>query len=270
MLKKLYKYDWKSVSQVLLLLHGIFLIYSLLGRIGISIQMAQSAQELPLLTDNLFGMTGVFYLMIYGFFIMSILLTTMVYITVRTQKSLFSDEGYLTHTLPVTPAKLLWSKLFLYWTWMLIDLLCIALSLLLLTAFRETIPTLHRSFTTAFRGLSGLNWTLTLLRMLAQLLGYFPTLLLFALCLSGMFKNHKTLGAVLSFFGINMFMNLLDTIIAFTASNFRQAETVSMSTASFVLMPNTTLTVSLLESLVCSVFFFLGSRYILSKKLNLE
>lgn len=36
MLKKLLKYDWKSVSLLLLILHGILLVYTLIGRLGIA------------------------------------------------------------------------------------------------------------------------------------------------------------------------------------------------------------------------------------------
>ena len=45
MLKKLFKYDWKSVSLLLFILHGILLFYTLIGRIGISIAMSQSASH---------------------------------------------------------------------------------------------------------------------------------------------------------------------------------------------------------------------------------
>ena len=36
MLKNLLKYDWKSVSLLLLILHGILLVYTLIGRLGIA------------------------------------------------------------------------------------------------------------------------------------------------------------------------------------------------------------------------------------------
>ena len=37
MLKKLYKYDWKSVSMLLLVLHGVLLAYSVIGRLAVVI-----------------------------------------------------------------------------------------------------------------------------------------------------------------------------------------------------------------------------------------
>ena len=42
MLRKLYKYDLKSVSLLLVILHAVLLVYTVIGRIGIFI--AERAQ----------------------------------------------------------------------------------------------------------------------------------------------------------------------------------------------------------------------------------
>ena len=46
MLKKLLKYDWKSVSGLLLILHGILLAYTLIGRIGIAFGLSKYGDTL--------------------------------------------------------------------------------------------------------------------------------------------------------------------------------------------------------------------------------
>ena len=64
MLKKLFKYDWKSVSLLLFILHGILLFYTLIGRIGISIAMSQSASHV--ITEDsaqVFGIVGMLYVL---------------------------------------------------------------------------------------------------------------------------------------------------------------------------------------------------------------
>ena len=99
MLKKLFKYDWKSVSLLLFILHGILLFYTLIGRIGISIAMSQSASHV--ITEDsaqVFGIVGMLYVLGFVLFIFAIMIATFVYLAARMQKSLFSDEGYLTHT----------------------------------------------------------------------------------------------------------------------------------------------------------------------------
>lgn len=49
MLKKLLKYDWKSVSLLLLILHGILLVYTLIGRLGIAFGLSGAGDTMVLL-----------------------------------------------------------------------------------------------------------------------------------------------------------------------------------------------------------------------------
>ena len=123
MLKKLYKYDWKSVSMLLLILHGVLLVYSIIGRLAIAIAenfSSRAGADIDThlsLSTTIFGMGAIAYILIYVIFIVGIVLATILYLAVRMQKSLFSDEGYLTNTLPVSSDKLLWSKILVFWTW---------------------------------------------------------------------------------------------------------------------------------------------------------
>lgn len=120
MLKKLYKYDLKSVSLLLLILHAVLIVYSLVGHIGFSfLKGGESFHTFEV--SNLWGIAIGFYVLGFALFIFAIVIATIVYLAVRIQKNLFSDEGYLTHTLPVKPSQLLWSKVFVIWTWSVID-----------------------------------------------------------------------------------------------------------------------------------------------------
>ena len=60
MLKKLFKYDWKSVSLLLFILHGILLFYILFCRLVLSIAMSQS--EFDVITYD--------YSEVFGFVVM--------------------------------------------------------------------------------------------------------------------------------------------------------------------------------------------------------
>ena len=101
--------------------------------------------------------------------------------------------------------------------------------------------------------------------MLAQLFGFYTTLALFSMCLGSLFKTHKILGAIVSFFGINIVFSLILMFVvpAWSPVTYEtSALTGSQQNGLFLCY--------LVLYLVCSVIFFLGSRYILSKKLNLE
>lgn len=97
MLRKLYKYDLKSVSLLLVILHAVLLVYTVIGRIGIFIAERAQAFVSPE-ASRLWGIAGAFYIVGFILFILAIVIATVVYLAVRIQKNLFSDEGYLTHT----------------------------------------------------------------------------------------------------------------------------------------------------------------------------
>lgn len=286
MLKKLFKYDWKSVSLLLFILHGILLFYTLIGRIGISIAMSQSASHV--ITEDsaqVFGIVGMLYVLGFVLFIFAIMIATFVYLAARMQKSLFSDEGYLTHTLPVSPGKLLFSKILVFCTWSVLDILCVTLSILILVTYKDTLSWMVNDLKSLLDVLSGFTgieeqtlMILTILDALVQFFAYYTTLLFFALCLGSLFKTHKVLGAIVSFFGINIGLSVIRTLLCFLIPGLNPFTTMVSSGADGSVITQTSLGsnelalmgFSLAWNLVFAVLFFLGSRYILSKKLNLE
>ena len=257
--------------MLLLVLHGVLLAYSIIGRLAIAIAENFSSGagtdiDTPAsLSTTIFGMGAVAYILIYAIFIVGIVLATILYLAVRMQKSLFSDEGYLTNTLPVSSDKLLWSKILVFWTWSAIDFLCVALSILILVSYPDTMQDIVNGFQTFFTSLLGFEGYFF----------YFTALILFSICLGSLFKTHKTLGAVVSFFGINIGQSIVMLIILFivpplspisTMVTTESGEVISSTggngTAQMIFM--------LAWYLVLSVVFYFGSRYILTKKLNLD
>ena len=274
--------------MLLLVLHGVLLAYSIIGRLAIAIAENFSSgvgtgidTRVSLIT-TIFGMGAVAYILIYAIFIVGIVLATILYLAVRMQKSLFSDEGYLTNTLPVSSDKLLWSKILVFWTWSAIDFLCVALSILILVSYPDTMQDIVNGFQTFFTSLLGFegfgamtDTIMLVLGVIIEYFFYFTSLILFSICLGSLFKTHKTLGAVVSFFGINIGQSIVMLIILFivpplspisTMVTTESGEVISSTggngTAQMIFM--------LAWYLVLSVVFYFGSRYILTKKLNLD
>ncbi|HIX29505.1 MAG TPA: hypothetical protein H9858_07435 [Candidatus Blautia stercoravium] len=287
MLKKLFKYDWKSVSLLLLILHGILLFYTLIGRISISIAMSQNASHV--LTEDsvqFFGIVGALYILGFFLFIFAIMVATFVYLASRMQKSLFSDEGYLTHTLPVSPGKLLFSKMLVFCTWSVLDILCVILSILILVTYKDSLLWMVNELKSLLDVLSGFTgieeqtlMILTILDGLVRFFAYYTTLLFFALCLGSLFKTHKILGAIVSFFGINIGLSVVQTLLCFLIPGLNPFSIiVSSGSADGSVITQASLGgnklalmgFSLAWDLVFAILFFLSSRYILSKKLNLQ
>lgn len=283
MLKKLYKYEWKSVSLLLLILHGVLLLYTLIGRIAITFAMnLDYGHSASLFTNNIINIGGFLYLLAYAFFIIGIFIATIVYLTARIQKSMFSDEGYLTHTLPVSPAKLLWSKILIFWTWLAIDTICLILSVFLLITYKETWPGIQEAFRNfgymfSYAGNShGIAITvLSILTLFIQGFLYFTMLVVFSLCLGSQFKTHKILGAIVTFFGINIVQSILNAILVLCVPGLSPISTMVTTEKGVVVSSSggngyAAMIFTLVWYFILSVLFFLGSRYILSRKLNLE
>ena len=105
MLKKLLKYDFKSVFKYWWIAALSSFVLAFAG--GGSISILNSERELPLIVQP-FTIIGL-VLVIISFVVFAILSIILVY--TRFYKNFFTDEGYLTFTLPVKRTQLLNSKL---------------------------------------------------------------------------------------------------------------------------------------------------------------
>lgn len=276
MLRKLYKYDLKSVSLLLVILHAVLLVYTVIGRIGIFIAERAQAFVSPE-ASRLWGIAGAFYIVGFILFILAIVIATVVYLAVRIQKNLFSDEGYLTHTLPVKPTQILWSKVFVIWTWSVIDFICVMISVFTLITYKDTLPEILKGASTFFGTLFGsfgfTNWleeVITLLAGLSQYFGFYPLLLLFAMCLGNLFKSHKIMGTLLSFFGLNIVLSFLSTMITFIIPGLSPFIQANLTQDNLSVYSGRLMIFTLVWNILFSAIFFVGSRYILTKKLNLD
>lgn len=105
MLKKLLKHDLKAIFKFWWIAAIISVIIAVAG--GFAQSVINSERELPEAVMIMASMLTVFvYLSLLVFFLL-----TMVLIFIRFYKNFFTDEGYLTFTLPVTRRELLNSKL---------------------------------------------------------------------------------------------------------------------------------------------------------------
>ena len=119
MLGKLIKYDFKSVFKPLLIIHGFVIIIALIGRL---LLLPIVYSSLPPLTIYL-----LFYLVMILFFLSIIgsYYATFIIVANRFYKNLFSNESYLSRTLPVTSSMQLLSKTIVGSIWTIINLIMI-------------------------------------------------------------------------------------------------------------------------------------------------
>ena len=75
--------------------------------------------------------------------ISSIAIFTYIYSGYHFHKNVFTDQGYLTNTLPVTPSQLLLSKELAALLWLLIDVVVISISIFILVGSTEPVSYTH-------------------------------------------------------------------------------------------------------------------------------
>lgn len=119
MLRKLLKHEWKSVSKILLPLHMGIILLTIIGCMILNTDTFDSEESLPL---------ALLLFLFYTLSIMTFTGVTLIYIYVQFYKNLFTSEGYLWHTLPVTRTQLFHSKLLVGSFWCSLNSLFTVLS----------------------------------------------------------------------------------------------------------------------------------------------
>ncbi len=112
MLGKLMKYEWKASYKVL---SAINLALSLLALIG-----CLSLKSIPLHREDT-AFIAILLIVFYALSLSAFSLVTQIYIYFRFYKNLFTSEGYLMHTLPVTPMQLFHSKFLIGFFWLMLN-----------------------------------------------------------------------------------------------------------------------------------------------------
>ena len=131
MLGKLIKYEWKRTSKV-----G----YLLLGGVALITLFGWLAFQTPMWNPDRYGYGGFGWLDVFGLLTLILYVVMLVavnygiliYMGVHFYKTMYTDEGYLLHTLPVTKHEILGSKVLIDGLWMLLIALSVYLSVFLL------------------------------------------------------------------------------------------------------------------------------------------
>lgn len=294
MLGKLIKHEWKATWKLPVLLCLFVILMTVIGCVSfyyIGIGDIESSKTMALYTYIMV------LLFIFNIMILSVAsIVILIYFSHRFYKNLFTDEGYLVHTLPVTPAQIIISKGVCATIWSiivsfltLIGMVALIFSLInsILSAtdsgsmdmlFRE-LKNVLPEIRIIFKQYAGFSlFTGVLLFILLYILGSISGFLLPYMCLSlgQMCKKHRVAAAVgfyfASFFAIQLVTSLISMPFyikqIFTISyNVNDDLDVIMGPA-FSVFP--TYIISIIVSIALSIICYCVTRYVIGKKLNLE
>ena len=276
MLSKLLKYEFKATCRIY---GGLYLaILAAAALLGAFFRFPALASDFPI------AVVTIVYLMLC----VAIAVITALTIIQRFTRNLLGREGYLMHTLPVTPAQLILSKLISSMVWLLCSILVIALSLGVfflcgmlnvngifsdwagaVRDFRQLADILQRVL-----NVSGFMLLLTAIEWLATLVC--SILCLYTACMIGhQFKQHFALVGIAAFVVLNVVQNQLLNLLPYNSDNamgldmvvIASGDTWQVTTNRFYLR---TVLVSLLADAVLCGVYFAATNWLMKNKLDLD
>ena len=208
MLRKIFKYEWKTILPLMLGIHGVGLAVAIFCRIGIDLMGGvdrpdASIMAIMLLLAAIMAIgCVVFYTYFYGGY--------------RFYKTVFTQQGYLTNTLPVTADLLIWGKGLTAVIWIVIDFLwaIVAICILVLSPkdAAEVLRGLPHAVASLFHNKMPLfAWllvTTTLITPFCMVIQVYV-----AAAIGNLFTGHKLLATIGSFIGIGFIQQVLALII---------------------------------------------------------
>lgn len=127
MLGKLIKYEFKHTSKTMLTTYAALALATLMGSLALFQMESGSADD-----GTFFSIISVVMFVIYIIAIIGVYCVDFIYLSWQYHKTMYSSQGYLTHTLPVSPAAALGSKILVFFVWMLLSSLLSVLSVMIL------------------------------------------------------------------------------------------------------------------------------------------
>ncbi len=281
MLGKLIKHEFKAVNRLMIPLHLALILVSIIGRFYIQYGVLSDAGQTFMSQNLWFTIINGSLAGMYVVALIAISIVTHLYLQIlRPRKTLFTDEGYLTHTLPVSAADHIWSKLIVAFVWSVLDTVLILLSLLamfvnklVLADFSSLFRTLIESFSEAFGMSFAMGMTLFVLITIFDTIA--GILIIYACMAVGhSFNNHKILASIGIYAGYNVVVSLISSIFT-TILGTRSVSTPNAILA-YATMAGTSsyfwgvMIYSLILSIALAVGAFAATNYFLKRRLNLE
>ena len=283
MLGKLMKYEWRGYKVSLIVIFAILLSTTLLTAILINTINPNYDEVVEGFSVTLTILSG----LLYYFGIIGCTIGSMLMIAIRFYKTCYTDQGYLTHTLPASPAQILASKVItaiLQYISVIIGIVTSA-SILIKAFILQMIKigeydAVDFSLSSFFAEVNnefaeefGISFTAYIIFILVfVLLSCISTIITTFGCVSlgQLFTKHRIIGAIVAYFGINTILQ----IVSFIASipmfiRISEAEATNQILTPFEAMTPTFI-ITMVISVIMAIVMYFVSLHMMTKKLNLE
>lgn len=262
MLGTVIKHEWKSTWKMLAILNGLTVIMAILGRIG-----SIGHKFIPDLIQGL-------YITFYILAIAASSIVTMILLVIRFYRNIFTEQGYLTNTLPITTTEKLNGKLINFLIWNIINVCCIVLSIFIFVfradVFRELV---HEGIPEMLKDMTNTMGFSSPVLLVLYWVGYFlvstiSSILMFYFCISigCSFNKNKVLASVLTYVILHMVQVVVGVILILAVG---AADDLMRDTNDFgILMIYNN--VNFILTGVMAAAYYLVTHYMMRKKLNLN
>ena len=270
MVKKLFKHETVAWLRGMLPMYAILLGVALLGRI---VQIFEDSSSTPY---NIFFTSST---VVYCITIIVCMVMTAIFCITRFYKNLFTSEGYLSFTLPVTTANHLLTKLITALLFSLVSLAVIFISFFIFMfgdAFTEITKTVSYLSGRAFNEI-GLHYIFYVIEIILLVIVVCAAqYLLFYACISvgQIARKNRILAAFGVYFGYYFATQMLGTIfiIVVTVNNsfFEKIYNYIVLNLSGYAFLHIILCSALIFELLLGCLYYAVSHHMIKKKLNLE
>lgn len=216
MLGKLFKYEFKNTSKTMLTTYAVLAVATLMGSLALyKLDRGWGDQTFLLIISAV--MVFAYVIAIVGIYCIDF-----IYLCNHYHKTMYSSQGYLTHTLPVSPAATFSVKVLTIFAWMLLStvLSIVSFLVLLLLGSGGELARVFSDFSwTAFamgaREIFGMEpGTLIFLFVLAALVETLWSILwiLTSMAVGQLFQKNRTIFSVLTGFAIYMISQIASSL----------------------------------------------------------
>ena len=271
MLGKLFKYEMKSTARIFLPFFGVILLMSIINRVSMAIFSS----------NDVFGIPRALLIIMYVFVIIAAFVTCLITTILRFYKNLLGAEGYLMFTLPVSPSANILAKFFASFLWMLSTLAVTLLSIFIVLpdySWMSDIGVFWSEFRREAQNTIGINAGLLVTLLLILIVVAFISFILQAyvsISIGQLSNNHKLLVSFGAFICIYLVLQII-MIIGLSVIGYGlydQIQSWNSLRGNPTFIGGFILSVFILQicvDAIASVAYFMASRHLLGKKLNLE
>ena len=272
MLKKLLKYEFAATARYILPL--IVLLFVMSAAAGLCIRGLGAER-----TGRVAVAVSAIFVVLFFLAVIALAVVTLVVIVYRFYRSMLSQEGYLTHSLPVSIHGLLCSKLIAAAAWFLLTgariygcLFAVALRAEVWAQVLSELRALALRLSAAY-GIGAAELAAVLLEfLLLLLLGTLSSCLLFfaSLAAGHTLSRHKLLASLGIFLALGLASQLL-TMLLTLASGYRLSACVSIPTLGRLAQFGHSLLIGgiVLNAAYC-ILLYAATAYLLGRRLDLE